>query len=150
MSHSEAASALQRVMVLGGFAADVCISDVNGNGVPDFIVVHRDGTGTALHQLTGYSRQKAADDPEERKGIIGADFGVLALGGVSILQSESMDWEGNLVYLVAFETLFEVPVSKVAACREMDMTESEWRLCLVRAWVKGDRTDTYGGALPTC
>ncbi len=136
LSESEAATKLDEILLKQDLAADVFIADVNGNGVPDFVAIYTAGRGEVLQKLGLLSTVMT----DQEKGILRAEFATLALGTISVMQNENLDWEADLVYLVTFDHLDKVPVQKVSQCHSVAGKPKEWRICLIRAWTQAETT----------
>ena len=135
LSESEAATKLDEILLKQNLAADVFVADVDGNGAPDFVAIYTAGRGKVLQKL-GLSTTIT----DREKGLIQAEFALMTLGTISVMQNETLDWEADLVYLVAFDDLKKVPVQKVSQCHSVASKPEEWRICLVRAWTTAEAT----------
>jgi len=136
LSESEAASTLDEILLKQDLAADVFVADVNGNGVPDFVAIYTAGRGEVLQKLGPLPASSSITE----KGILRAEFATLALGTISVMQNENLDWEADLVYLLTSDHLDKVPVQKVAKCHSVAGKPQEWKTCLVRAWTQAETT----------
>jgi hypothetical protein len=136
LSESEAATKLDEILLKQDLAADVFVADVNGNGVPDFIAIYTAGRGEVLQKLGPLPASSSITE----EGILQAEFATLALGTISVMQNENLDWEADLVYLVAFDHVQKVLVQKVSKCHSMVGKPEEWRICLIRAWTQAETT----------
>ncbi|MFC1660511.1 hypothetical protein ACFL3S_03450 [Gemmatimonadota bacterium] len=135
----QAAEKLDEILYGNNLAGDVFIADVNGNQVADFVAIHRGGIGTVFPQA-GKAEERFGGEEADR-GLIGADFGFVVVSTLSVMVHDNLEWEADVIFLVAFGDLFEVPVASLSECHSLGDQPERWKICLIRAWIQGERAD---------
>ncbi len=131
-SESDAARRLDRLLSSQNLSADVFVADVDGNGVPDFVVRLVGGGGTV------WAKVEKNLGPEQRQGILAADFSITALGGIFVMQKEYLPWKVDKIYLDTSEAMRIVPSGNLSECAAAEKDSLKWRACLIRAYVHED------------
>jgi hypothetical protein len=144
VSPTSDASHLRDLLGARKFDVDVCLRDVNGDGVDDVLVVHKAGVGEG----GGAAKRSFEDLADFERGVAKAVFAVAALDGVLEVKKKSQDWQAELVYLRSFDDLYEFPLSEIADCSGT-IEDYDYRLCLMRGFFSRERTDGYP-TLPRC
>ncbi len=137
-------SRVQDLLRVRKWEADVCLRDVNGNGVEDFLVVHKAGLGEG----NGAETQSLEALDESVKGAAKALFALAALDGALEVKRKSQDWQAEFVYLQSFDELYEYQLSEIAHCSG-SLEDYDYRMCLMRGFFIKERADAYP-TLPSC
>jgi hypothetical protein len=149
ISPTSDASRLQDLLLERQFAADVCVRDLNGDGVEDCLIVLTGVFEGEYGPSVPMGPDEDLTDSEEfQRGAAKAVFTVVALDGVLELKKESQDWQAELVYVLAFDELYEFPLPEIAHC-EGDVEDRDYRMCLMKGFFNRERTDAYP-TLPSC
>ena len=144
---SSDASRLQDILLEWNFHANVCLHDVNGDGVEDFLVVHNAGVGPTV--IPGPPPGTTAEGAKMwQQGLVKVQFTMAALDGVLGKEKKAQDWQVDLMYLRVFDGLYEFLLSEYTDCSG-NLKDYDYRLCLMRGFENREQTDEYP-TLPGC
>jgi len=147
VSPTSDASRLQDLLRGWNFHADVCLHDVNGDGVDNFLVVHNAGVGPNV--IPAPPPGTTAEGAKMwQQGIVKSQFSMAALDGVLDVKKKAQDWQVDLIYLQIFDDLYEFPLSEYAHCSG-SLKDHDYRSCLMRGFFNREQTDEYP-TLPSC
>jgi len=144
---SSDASRLQDILLEWNFHANVCLHDVNGDRVEDFLVVHNAGVGPNV--IPAPPPGTTAEGAKMwQQGLVKVQFTMAALDGVLDKEKKAQDWQVDLMYLRVFDRLYEFLLSEYADCSG-NLKDYDYRLCLMRGFENREQTDEYP-TLPGC
>ena len=131
-SPAEASYSLANLLLNNHYAADIFVTDVDGNGEKDFVVRHVGGIGdTDIY--------RAFQDVSLHEAAMKVQFAQWALGGINLMLNELVTWEANLIYLIHTDEMRKIPVYQVVRCSS-DLGDKEWTACLLRTYLASEKS----------